>query len=183
MQRSPPPERIAELEVLRVERRVVELRPPVVLQPLLPVLNRSLDADREFLNLVVEPHSLALCTEHAKAQRCVLVVVKTVFHVSDTDAYRTAEAKVRNLLDDDTLDLEAVAVVVDRPTVIDAAALDLGETTAKLVEIGATVKLCSNAARGADAGEDDFVEGIEFVSSGVGELTRLQNQGWAYIRL
>lgn len=109
--------------------------------------------------------------------------MQTVYHVSDVAAYRTAVAKVRNLLDDDTLHVEAVAVVVDRPTVIDAVALDLGETTAKLVELGATIKLCSNAARGAEASEDEFGEGVEFVSSGVGELTRLQNEGWSYIRL
>ncbi|GAB7094152.1 DsrE family protein [Halolamina litorea] len=107
----------------------------------------------------------------------------TVFHVSGVDAYRTAEAKVRNLLDDETVDIEAVAVVVDRPTVIDAAAMDCRATTDVLVEMGATVKLCSNAARGAEAGESDFGEGVEFVSSGVGELTRLQDAGWAYIRL
>ena len=107
----------------------------------------------------------------------------TVYHVSDVEAYRTAEAKVRNLLDDDTLDIDAVAVVADRPTVIDAAAMDCRATTDALVEMSATVKLCSNAARGADAGEGDFGAGVEFVSSGVGELTRLQDSGWAYIRL
>ncbi len=107
----------------------------------------------------------------------------TVYHVSSVDAYRTAEAKVRNLLDDETLELDGVAVVVDRPAVIDAAAGELQETTDALVEMGATVKLCSNAAQGAEAGEDDFGEGVAFVSSGVGELTRLQDSGWAYIRL
>ena len=109
--------------------------------------------------------------------------MQTVYHVSDVAAYRAAEAKVRNLLEDETLDVEHVAVVVDRPTVIDAVALDLGETTAALVELGATIKLCSNAATGADAVEADFGEGVEFVSSGVGELTRLQDDGWTYIRL
>ncbi|KPN30163.1 hypothetical protein SY89_00888 [Halolamina pelagica] len=107
----------------------------------------------------------------------------TVYHVSDVDAYRVAEPKVRNLLDDDTLELDGVAVVVDRPVVIDAAAGELRETTDALVGMGATVKLCSNAAVGAEAGEADFGEGVEFVSSGVGELTRLQDGGWAYIRL
>jgi len=107
----------------------------------------------------------------------------TVYHVSDVDAYRTTEPKVRNLLDDETLDIDGVAVVVDRPTVIDAAAKDCRETTNALVGMGATVKLCSNAARGAEAGESDFGEGVELVSSGVGELTRLQDSGWAYIRL
>jgi hypothetical protein len=109
--------------------------------------------------------------------------MQTVFHVSDIEAYRTTEAKVRNLLGDEQVQTDAVAVLVDRPTVIDAAALDCSETTAMLVAMGATVKLCSNAARGADAVESDFCEGVEFVSSGVGELTRLQNEGWTYIRL
>ena len=107
----------------------------------------------------------------------------TVYHVSSIEAYRTAEAKVRNLLDDETLEIDGVAVVVDRPGVIDAAATDCRATTDALVGMGATVKLCSNAARGAEAGERDFGEGVAFVSSGVGELTRLQDSGWAYIRL
>jgi intracellular sulfur oxidation DsrE/DsrF family protein len=109
--------------------------------------------------------------------------VRTVFHVSDPDAYRTAEPKVRNLLGDDTLEVAEVAVLVDRPGCIDAAAGKLAETTAALTEMGATVRFCSNAARGADAVAADFGEGVGFVSSGVGELTRLQDSGWAYIRL
>jgi len=109
--------------------------------------------------------------------------VHTVYHVSSVEAYRTAEPKVRNLLDDESLDLDGVAVVVDRPAVIDAAAMDCRETTNALVEMGATVKLCSNAAVGAEAEEADFGERVEFVSSGVGELTQLQDSGWAYIRL
>jgi intracellular sulfur oxidation DsrE/DsrF family protein len=107
----------------------------------------------------------------------------TVFHVSSIDAYRTAEPKIRNLLDDETLDLDGVAVAVDRPAVIDAAADAESAVTDALVGMGATVKLCSNAARGASAGKDDFGAGVQFVPSGVGELTRLQTNGWAYIRL
>jgi len=109
--------------------------------------------------------------------------MRTVFHVSDADAYRVAESKVRNLLDDETVDLDAVAVVVDRPGVIDAAADAARETTNALVEMGTTVRLCSNAAVGAETDERTFGEGVRFVSSGVGELTRLQDSGWSYIRL
>ncbi|MFB6221360.1 MAG: hypothetical protein ABEH90_07965 [Halolamina sp.] len=109
--------------------------------------------------------------------------MRTAFHVSDADAYRTAEAKVRNLLGDETLDLSEVAVVVDHPKSINAAAGRLQDATESLAEMGATVKLCSNAFGGADADETVFSEGVELVSSGVGELTRLQNSGWTYIRL
>ncbi|MBP1986190.1 DsrE family protein [Halolamina salifodinae] len=109
--------------------------------------------------------------------------MRTVFHVSDADAYRVTESKVRNLLADESVDIDAVAVVIDHPNSIDAAAGRLRETTEALVSDGAKVKLCTNAFGGADAAEEAFPPGVELVSSGVGELTRLQTEGWAYIRL
>jgi intracellular sulfur oxidation DsrE/DsrF family protein len=110
------------------------------------------------------------------------VLVQTVFHTSHPDQYRVVDAKVRNLLDDDTLELANVAVLVDRGGTIDAAADDLRETTESFLDAGATLKLCSNALRGATVDADEFPAGTEVVSSGVGELTRLQHDGWAYIR-
>lgn len=108
--------------------------------------------------------------------------MRTVFHTSRPEQFDVVDAKVRNLLDDDALELDAVAVLVDRRGTIDAADTDLRETTEALLAAGATLKLCSNALRGADADADDFPVGTEVVSSGVGELTRLQHRGWAYIR-
>ncbi|MEF8859976.1 MAG: hypothetical protein V5A38_13805 [Halolamina sp.] len=109
--------------------------------------------------------------------------MRTVYHVSDADAYHISEGKVRNLLGDETLDMTAAAVLIDHPGSIDAAAKGHRQTTEALVGMGATVKLCSNAFGGAEADEDVFPDGVELVSSGVGELTRLQNEGWVYIRL
>lgn len=108
--------------------------------------------------------------------------MRTVFHASRPDQFRVVDAKVHNLLADETLAVDAVAVVVDRSGTIDAAATDLRETTAAVLDAGATLKLCSNALRGADADLDAFPDGTEAVSSGVGELTRLQHRGWAYVR-
>ncbi|MCD2203935.1 DsrE family protein [Halobacterium sp. KA-6] len=51
-----------------------------------------------------------------------------------------------------------------------------------LIDRGVTVKQCSNTIEGTDISEDDLIEGVELVSSGVGELTRLQNEGYAYIK-
>lgn len=110
------------------------------------------------------------------------VLVQTVFHTSRPEQFSVVDAKVRNLFDDDTVELDSVAVLVDRGETIDAAAGELRETTEAVLDAGATLKLCSNALRGADAAVSDFPEGTEAVSSGVGELTRLQHDGWAYIR-
>ncbi|MUV61326.1 DsrE family protein [Halobacterium sp. CBA1126] len=51
-----------------------------------------------------------------------------------------------------------------------------------LIDRGVTVKQYSNTIEGADISEDDLIGGVELVSSGVGELTRLQNEGYAYIK-
>lgn len=108
--------------------------------------------------------------------------MQTVFHTSHPEQFRVADAKVRNLLADETLEMDDVAVLIDRPGTIDAAADDQRETADAVIDAGATLKVCSNALRGADIDESGLPEGTDVVSSGVGELTRLQSQGWAYIR-
>jgi intracellular sulfur oxidation DsrE/DsrF family protein len=109
--------------------------------------------------------------------------VNTVFHCSTTDSLSITDAKVSNLLGDETVEIDAVAVVVDSPTVIDAAAGSHRETVAAILDAGAEFCVCSNALRGATSSLADLPDGTEKVSSGVGELTRRQNRGAAYIRL
>lgn len=108
--------------------------------------------------------------------------MRTVFHVSDPDALSTVAAKAENLLADDTLALESVSVVFDRGAVIDALVAD-PDAAAELVGAGATPTVCSNALGGADADREALPEGVRVASSAVGELTRLQDAGYAYIRV
>jgi len=109
--------------------------------------------------------------------------VRTVFHVSTVETFAYADAKVRNLLDDDAVDVDAVAVVLDAPGPIEAAAGSYRSTATALLDAGARLAVCSNALRGAVSSVADLPDGTEAVSSGVGELTRLQADGWAYVRL
>ncbi|MFC7069394.1 hypothetical protein [Halobaculum lipolyticum] len=114
--------------------------------------------------------------------------MRTVFHVSTVDQLSYVDAKVRNLLADDAVPVSAVAVVVDSGAVIDAAADGDGrervETVLAAGGDGAETafRVCANALRGATATLDDLPAGVEAASSGVGELTRLQHDGWAYVR-
>lgn len=108
--------------------------------------------------------------------------MRSVFHVSTEEQLSYVDAKVRNLLADETVDVEHVAVVVDAPGPIDAAASHLSDKAEAVVKAGGDFEICSNAARGAVNDVDDLPDGVEQVSSGVGELSRLQNQGYAYIR-
>lgn len=107
----------------------------------------------------------------------------TVFHVSDPEKLSYTDAKVENLIADTTVETEQIAVLVDSSAVIDAAATNLRNVLEAILADGAAFLICSNAAKGATATEADFPAGVEFVSCGVGELTRLQDQGYAYIRL
>ncbi|MFB6176574.1 MAG: hypothetical protein ABEI99_05425 [Halobaculum sp.] len=107
----------------------------------------------------------------------------TVFHCSTTESLAITDAKVTNLLGDETVQIQSVAVVVDAPAVIDAAATSHRETIAAVLDAGATFCVCSNALRGANSSLADLPDGAEAVASGVGELTRRQNEGAAYVRL
>ena len=115
--------------------------------------------------------------------------MRTVFHVSTVEQLSFVDAKVRNLLGDDAVSVTAVAVVVDTPAVIDAAVGGEGRERVEAVlrsgageDADTAFRVCSNALRGATATLDDLPAAVETASSGVGELTRLQSDGWAYIR-
>ncbi|QKQ98300.1 hypothetical protein GKQ38_02090 [Candidatus Nanohaloarchaea archaeon] len=51
-----------------------------------------------------------------------------------------------------------------------------------LLDQGVEVKACSNSLESRNITEEDLIEGVSPVSSGVGELTRLQDNGYAYVR-
>jgi len=106
----------------------------------------------------------------------------TVFHVSTPDQLSYVDAKVRNLLADATLEVDRVSVVVDSGRVIDRAAGPQRDNVEAVLAAGGRFAVCSNALAGASSGPDALPDGVEFVSSGVGELTRLQDAGASYIR-
>jgi len=110
-------------------------------------------------------------------------MARTVFHVSTPGALSDADAKVTNLLEDDTLAVEAVAVVTDSPAAIEAAAGAHRDVVERVLSAGGSVRVCANALGGAAVDLDALPAGVERVSSGVGELTRLQAEGFAYVRL
>ncbi|WP_158055653.1 DsrE family protein [Halorussus halophilus] len=111
--------------------------------------------------------------------------MQTVFHVSTPEDVRVVVAKVENLLADETVEMERVAVVLDRGDAIAELheEAEHAEALADLLTGGTEFKACSNAARHPAVSTDELLSGVELVSSGVGELTRLQQDGFAYIRL
>ncbi|WP_049900277.1 DsrE family protein [Halococcus agarilyticus] len=110
---------------------------------------------------------------------------KTVFHLIEggSDEQDLALTLAENLAGDESIDMDDIAVLAQAegidPVTTDGEKSDRVES---LVDDGVSVKACSNTLEMFDLTESDLVDGVETVSSGVGELTRLQNDGYAYIR-
>lgn len=108
------------------------------------------------------------------------------------------------LLTDDTVDLEALAFVFDgdgvkgvrsESAVADRIrellshdsrdSRDSGDSDGTSAPDGPRVEVfaCANSLESHGVDDDDLVPGVHVVSSGVGELTRRQADGYAYIRV
>ncbi|ELZ15932.1 hypothetical protein C478_04319 [Natrinema thermotolerans DSM 11552] len=108
-----------------------------------------------------------------------------MFHlIADESAQRaTALTIAQNLTEDDSVDVDDIAIVAQADGIEPLTAGGDGSGMVEsLLETGVAVKACGNTLDLKDLAESDLVEGVETVPSGGGELTRLQNEGYAYIR-
>ena len=56
------------------------------------------------------------------------------------------------------------------------------DTIKGIMKRGVKVTICNNSLNGLKIDKKNLLEGAIVVTSGVGELTRKQNDGWAYIK-
>lgn len=111
--------------------------------------------------------------------------MKTVFHLiaGDAEDRATALTIAENTLDDDSVDITDVAVVAQANGIEPLTAGGEGsDAVERLLDRDVAVRACGNTLEMKDLDESDLVEGVETVPSGAGELTRLQSDGYAYIR-
>jgi len=110
---------------------------------------------------------------------------KVVIQVSDaeTTKWNLALSNARNIqaeLGSANVDIEIVAygpgigmLKLDSPL-----ANGVGEASAA----GAKIVACENTMRGQHLSRSDMLDGIGYVSAGVVEIMKRQQQGWSYIR-
>ena len=111
--------------------------------------------------------------------------MQTVFHLiaADPQQQRTALTIAENLTEDDSVEIDDIAIVAQGDGIEPlTAGGDGSDMVESLLESGLSVKACSNTLDLKDLAESDLVDGVEPVPSGGGELTRLQSEGYAYIR-
>jgi intracellular sulfur oxidation DsrE/DsrF family protein len=111
--------------------------------------------------------------------------MQAVFHHSndDPELHERVVGNIANLLDDTSITLDSIVLVANSGGLAlltaDSAQREQIET---LQNRGVRFKQCRNTIEGTPITQADLIDGVELISSGVGELTRLQNEGYAYIK-
>ena len=93
-------------------------------------------------------------------------------------------AYVQNLLDYDTEDAETVAVVANSDAVHTLTGdSEHADRVTELAESdGVEFLACSNSLHSRDIPADDLLTGVDTVPAGVGEVARLQYEGYSYVK-
>lgn len=90
---------------------------------------------------------------------------------------------VRTLLADESLDLEALSVVAHGGGVdLLVAESPYASRVNDLLDLGVDVAACRTSMARQDVEPEDLVAEVRTVPSGLGELVRLQQREFAYIR-
>ena len=111
--------------------------------------------------------------------------MRTAFHLvqGDDNDQKTVLTIAENLSKDETIEMDDIVVVAQAGGI--GPVTEGGthsDTVQSLLDAGISFRACSNTLDMKDLDESDLVEGVETVSSGASELTRLQDDGYAYIR-
>lgn len=111
---------------------------------------------------------------------------KTVFHLDQEEKIVDVIRNIGNLLEDmeDTGEEIQIEILANGSGVkpFRKENEDNKEEIKDLLEKNVKIAICSNTLKKLELTKDDFIEKTDIVASGVGELTRKQNNGWAYIR-
>ncbi len=91
-------------------------------------------------------------------------------------------ANARQALGPDRTEVAVVAYGPGLGFLLDRDAADLAPIAALAAE-GVAFMACRNSLRAAGRGEAELAPGAVAVDSGVAELTRRQERGWAYIKV
>lgn len=112
--------------------------------------------------------------------------MKTVFQLSTDETGKVSEllGNLKNLKEDETVEVDEIAVVLNGDAVLTVVkGGEAADFYRDHIETGVALKVCSNSVDGRDISREDLIQGVEVVSSGVGEINRLQDSGFNYIKL
>jgi intracellular sulfur oxidation DsrE/DsrF family protein len=112
--------------------------------------------------------------------------MRVVFHLSsgDVDEWRHTILNVRNLLDDGSVDVDEAVLLVNGDAIdLFGKRSPLSDRVRGLASAGVRCVGCRNSLAGRDRTRAGLLANVELVPSGVGELARLQDEGYAYLKV
>nr|WP_300005023.1 DsrE family protein [Tissierella sp.] len=111
---------------------------------------------------------------------------KVIFHLNEEERVKLACRNIDNLLNDmESSDEDIKVELLIHAGAVNSCKDDNNEnldSIKNVIKRGVTVAICNNTLNGLNISKDELLEDVFVVSSGVGELTRKQNEGWAYIK-
>ncbi|MFB6202949.1 MAG: DsrE family protein [Candidatus Nanohaloarchaea archaeon] len=110
--------------------------------------------------------------------------MKVAFHLSEirADEVRKALRNIENLREEKG-EAEIHAVTNTSAVTLAREGGQFEEMITELIEEKDIVfKACANSIESTDMEEEDLIEGVEVVGSGVAELGELQDEGFGYIK-
>ncbi len=115
-----------------------------------------------------------------------IVLYKVIFHLNEEGKAEDTLRNIENLLKDfkeQGEDIEIELVVHSKGVYPFKSNKNANKSKIEdLLDKGVKISICSNTLESLHLVEEDFISGIVFVSSGVGELTRKQQEGFLYIK-
>ena len=111
--------------------------------------------------------------------------MRTVFHVTDgsVETHRRALLSVSNLLADPTAEDAEVAVVANAAGVRMLTENPNADRVRALQSRGVRFVACRNSVEHVGFAPGELLDGVEVAASGIGELARLQEEGYGYVKL
>lgn len=109
--------------------------------------------------------------------------MKTAFHIATVQANKVFQAlrNVENLLAEYPETEVAVVANTSAVTILKEDS-QFQDRVEELADRGVEFKACRNSIESTSMEEDEILDAVEVVPSGVGELTRLQDEGYGYIK-
>lgn len=108
---------------------------------------------------------------------------KVLFHLNDEGRAEDTLNNIDNLLKDIEEDIDVMLVVHSKGVYPFKRNKNADrQKIEKLIKKGVKISVCKNTLDGLNLKKADFIDGIEVVSSSVGEIVRRQKEGWLYIK-
>lgn len=111
--------------------------------------------------------------------------MNVVFHVPshDPEDYESALGNIENLIADETKDVDEIVLIVNGDGLdMVVSSSEYAARIRALIDRHVRIQACQNTLDSAGRDANSLVEGVEKVPSAMGELVRLQTEGYAYIR-